>query len=182
MSHPLTLFLSWSWSDNDNVVKSFSNVKTDINQVPLHSIKSLSTTWNWYYTDDSLKADIAYDTFTAPSASSSAEYAVMVWIGNIGDAVPLSYSGHPIASPEIAGHGWDLWKGPRGDTVVYSFVAHDNQYDWNGDLMDFFWNLINDHGLPQDQVLISAHAGTESFHGSNAVFHTTRFVLDQNTY
>lgn len=157
-------------------------MQTSISNVALKDIKSIPTTWNWYYTDDTLKADIAYDTFTAPSATSANAYEVMVWIGNINDAVPLSYSGKPISTPVINGQEWELWKGPRDDTVVFSFVAKSTDYDFSGDLMDFFWNLVNNHGLPEDQVLMSVGAGTESFYGSDAVFTTTKFLLDQNLY
>lgn len=84
----------------------------------------------------------------------------------------------PVASGvQIAGHTWDLYKGPNGQMTVLSFVAPSNVQDFSGDLMDFFDFLVEDQGFDTSQYLKSAGAGSEPFEGTNAVFTTSAYSI-----
>ena len=75
--------------------------------------------------------------------------------GSDGDATP-------VASPTLAGHSWSLYKGPNGDTTVFSFVASSEITDFSGDIKDFFDYLTSNEGLSSSQYLISIGAGMSS--------------------
>lgn len=152
---------------------------TKISQKALSSVKSLPSVWTWSYTGSSIIADVAYDMFTGATASGDAQYEVMIWLGALGGAGPISSTGKPIATVTVAGNQYQLWKGPNGQMTVFSFVAVKTVNSFNGDLNDFFVYLRNNQGLPSNQILQSVGAGTEPFSGSNAVFKTTAFSMSQ---
>ncbi|PSK51815.1 hypothetical protein B9Z65_3082 [Elsinoe australis] len=167
----------WSWSGGQYNVKSYTNVVTKINQVALSKISSLKSTWSWTYTGTGIVADVAYDLFTGSTATASPTYEVMIWLGALGGAGPISSTGQPIATVNLAGKNWKLWKGPNGQMTVFSFVADGNVGSFNNDLMVFINYLTKNQGLPTSQILQSIGAGTEPFVGSNAVFTTSAYSL-----
>ncbi|KAI6841223.1 hypothetical protein KC340_g2026 [Hortaea werneckii] len=154
---------TWSWSDNKNDVKSYSNAVVDTDSVQLSSISSMKSSWDWKYTGDSLTADVAYDMFTSSSADGSEEFEVMVWLANL-NAGPISSSysasgdAETIATPNVAG--------------INSF---------SGDVYEFFTYLINNQEFDESQYLVSAGAGTEAFVGQNAEFTVSAYSLDIET-
>ena len=88
----------------------------------------------------------------------------MIWLGALGGAGPISSTGSPVATPTIDGNTWDLYKGPNGDTTVFSFVAGGKHVEsFGGDVMDFLNYLVKNQGLSDSQYLVSVGAGTEPF-------------------
>jgi len=165
---------SWSWSGGSSSVKSFSNAVVNFTPKQLSAIGSMPTSWKWSYTGSGIVADVAYDSFLSSSATGSDEYEVMVWLGALGGAGPISSTGSAIATPTVAGVSWQLFYGLNGSMKVYSFVASSkDETDFSGDLLDFYKYLEQSQGLSSSQYLLSVGAGTEPFTGSNAVLTNT---------
>lgn len=179
---------TWSWSGTSNQVKSYTNVQTGFTKKQLSAYTSIPTTWNWSYTGTSLRNNVAYDTFTGPTAGGSNAFEVMVWLGVFGGVSPLSANGYPftpIASPLIGGTQFDLAYGLNEAGVkVYSFVARSGAAtSFSADLLDFFKYLATNYasnGFTLGQYLQVVQAGTEVFTGSNAKFTTTAYSIAIN--
>lgn len=129
------------------------------------------------YSGSNMVADVAYDLFTSSTAGGSAEYEVMIWLGSFGGAGPISSSGSPIATLNIAGVSWDLYKGPNGQMTVFSFKAKSNVQSFKADLTDFTKYLVSKQGVSSRQILQSIGAGTEPFLGNNAVLTTSKYTV-----
>ncbi|KAF7159908.1 hypothetical protein CNMCM5623_005414 [Aspergillus felis] len=160
----------WSWSGGQGQVKSFANAALQFTPKTLSSVKSIDSTWKWSYSGSNIVADVAYDMFLSSSASGSHSYEIMVWLGALGGAGPISSTGSPIATPTIDGIQWKLYLGPNGSMQVYSFVAESTTESFTGDLLNFFKYLESSQGLSSSLYLVDVQAGTEPFSGSNAVF------------
>ncbi|RAR06403.1 glycoside hydrolase family 12 protein [Stemphylium lycopersici] len=171
---------SWSWSGGAGHVKSYANVVTDIGKKALSSIKSLPSVWKWTYTGDDLIANVSYDLFTSSTADGDEEYEIMIWLAGLGGAGPISATGSPIATVNLAGSSWKLYNGQNGQMNVFSFVAENQVQNFDGDLMDFVNYLSSEQSLPSSQILISAGAGTEPFSGSNAKLSVSEYSLAEN--
>lgn len=127
---------------------------------------------------------MAYDCFLDTSAdTSSHKFEVMIWLGLLGDAGPIStsYPWQPIASTTIGGVAFDLAYGLNGAMKVYSFIATSHsETDFSGDVLPFFQYLAQNegaNGFTQDLVVQSVQAGTEPMTGSGAVLRTSAFML-----
>lgn len=131
------------------------------------------------YTGSNIIANVAYDLFTS-SGSTTPEYEVMIWLSALGGAGPISSTGSPIASVNLAESAWKLYKGVNGQMTVFSFVADTAVEDFCGELMDFVDYLVDEQGVSDTQVLLSIGAGTEPFSGSEAVFKTERYSVKVN--
>jgi xyloglucan-specific endo-beta-1,4-glucanase len=90
----------------------------------------------------------------------------MIWLASYGGAGPISSTGSTIATPTIAGTTWNLYKGPNGDTTVFSFVAPSHLGDFSGDLKAFFTYLVDYQGVASSAVMTALQAGTEPFSGT----------------
>lgn len=102
----------------------------------------------------------------------------MVWLGAFGGAGPISETGSPIASVNLAGAEWQLYQGPNGQMTVFSFVASSgNVESFNGDLTEFVSYLISDQGVADSQILQSVGAGTEPFVGTDVTFTTSSYSV-----
>ncbi|GKT56432.1 glycoside hydrolase family 12 protein [Colletotrichum tofieldiae] len=167
---------TWSWSGGQYNVKSYANAVVNISKKALSAIGSIPSTWNWSYSGSGLVANVAYDLFTSSTASGSPQYEIMIWLGSLGGAGPISATGSTIATPTVAGRTWNLYKGVNGQMTVFSFVAPSNVQSFSGDLKAFITYLVNSQGLPSSQILQSIGAGTEPFVGSNAKFTTTAYT------
>ncbi|KAG8630510.1 hypothetical protein KVT40_002129 [Elsinoe batatas] len=167
----------WSWANGPYNVKSYANVVTKISQLPLSRLTSLASVYTWTYTGTGIVANVAYDLFTGATATSSPVYEVMIWVGALGGAGPISSTGSPIATVTLAGKSWKLWKGPNGQMTVFSFVADGNVGSFKGDLKVFIDYLTKNQGVPTSQVLQSVGAGTEPFVGQNAVLTVKEYKL-----
>lgn len=102
----------------------------------------------------------------------------MIWLGSLGGAGPISATGSPIATVDVAGHSWKLYQGSHSQMTVFSFVAEKDINDFCGDLVEFTEYLVENQGVSSSQILQSVGAGTEPFEGSNAVFTTSYYYAD----
>ncbi|KAJ7594872.1 endocellulase [Mycena floridula] len=164
---------NWTWANGPNNVKSYANVEsTSAKGVQLQNIASAPTAWSWHYETQSsgIRADVAYDIWTGvPSvgnpASANSSYEIMIWLSGLGGIQPVG-SQITTATP-VAGHTWNIWKGPNANWQVISFVSSTgNIPDFAVDLKDFFTYLIASQGVPATQYLQSIQAGTEAFVGA----------------
>jgi xyloglucan-specific endo-beta-1,4-glucanase len=122
---------------------------------------------------------VSYDLFTGSTATGAAEYEVMIWLGALGGAGPISATGSPIATVTLAGNSWKLYNGKNGQMNVFSFVAVNQVNSFKGDLKVFLDYLTSKQGLPKTQILQSVGAGTEPFSGNNAVLSVSSYSLTQ---
>jgi xyloglucan-specific endo-beta-1,4-glucanase len=107
------------------------------------------------YSGTSVVANVAFDLFTSNSCSSqTAAYEVMIWLGALGGAGPISSTGSPVATPTIGGVSWKLYKGNNGAMNVFSFVASSSQTAFSGDLKNFLGYLTNNQGIADQPVLV----------------------------
>jgi xyloglucan-specific endo-beta-1,4-glucanase len=112
-------------------------------------------------------ANVAYDIWIASAPGGNPVYEVMIWIGALGGAGPISETGSPIASPTVLGSQWNLFKGPGPDNAftVFSFVTRSNMQTFGGDLKPFLDYLTSSQGVSADMTLTGLGAGTEPFTG-----------------
>jgi hypothetical protein len=132
------------------------------------------------YTGSNVVADVSYDIFTSPYPDGPASYEIMIWVGALGGAGPISSTGSPVATVNIAGATWKLYKGPNTSWTVFSFVAETEQTTFNADLMDFFHYLIQNEGFSASQYVQHIASGTEPFDGTNAQLTTTEYMISVN--
>ncbi|KAK0640146.1 putative xyloglucan-specific endo-beta-1 [Lasiodiplodia hormozganensis] len=176
-SNTISWHTSWSWSGVQNQVKSYANTVVDITARQLSAINSINSIWRWSYTGNNIVANVAYDLFTSSTPTGSEEYEIMIWVGALGGAGPISSTGSAIATVTIAGSSWKLYKGPNGQMTVFSFVATSNVNNFSGNLNDFIKYLTSSQGLPTTQYLTHIGAGTEPFTGSNAKLTTSSYTV-----
>ncbi|KAL0261785.1 hypothetical protein SLS55_003217 [Diplodia seriata] len=172
---------SWTWTGGAGQVKSYANVVlTDVEQVQLSTISSIPSTWKWSYDGSDIVADVAYDLFTSSTAGGDEEYEIMIWLGALGGAGPISSTGSSIATTTLGGVSFDLYSGPNGQMTVFSFVASSSAEDFSADLKDFIDYLTTNQGLSTSQYMKSIGAGTEPFSGTDAVFTTSEFSVSMS--
>jgi xyloglucan-specific endo-beta-1,4-glucanase len=174
--------VNWNWSGGQNNVKSYPYSGRQLSQKRLISqIGSLPTSVSWSYSGQNIRANVAYDLFTAADpnhSNSSGDYELMIWLGRLGDVYPI---GNQIATVNIAGQQWNLYYGYNGSMQVYSFVAPSQRNSFNGNAKDFFNYLQSNRGYPANsQYLITYQFGTEPFTGSNAAFTVSNWSASQN--
>ncbi|KAI1275235.1 endoglucanase [Xylaria sp. FL0933] len=163
---------TWSWSGNDNNVKGYPYAGRQLGTKKLVSnIGSMPTKAQWRYLGNNIRADIAYDLFTAADPNhdpSTGDYELMIWIGREGGVDPI---GSSTGTVSVGGSNWDLWIGYNGPTKVFSFVAPSDIATWESDVKPFFQHITDTQGFPaSSQYLITFQFGTEAFTGSNAEF------------
>ncbi|KAF4976412.1 hypothetical protein FZEAL_6916 [Fusarium zealandicum] len=168
---------NWSWAGGPGKVKSYSNVALEKVNKKISAIKSIASKWTWRYTGTNMIANVSYDLWLAPTASSANKYEIMIWVGAYGGAGPISATGSTIDKPNIAGTTWNLYKGMNGDVTVFSFVAPSNIGNFQADLLLFLTYLSSKQGVSRDNVVTSLQAGTEPFSGSNAVMTTSAYTI-----
>lgn len=173
---------TWNWQNNPNNVKSYANVLSATSKgKQLAAITHAPTIWNWSYLSESsgIRADVSYDIWfgVAPSgtaASTSSSYEIMIWLSGVGGIQPV---GSQITSnTAVAGHTWNVWRGPNSNWQVISFVATSEIHNFNADLKDFFNYLVAQQGVPSTQYVQAIQAGTEPFTG-NAQLMTTSYSV-----
>jgi xyloglucan-specific endo-beta-1,4-glucanase len=75
---------TWTWSGGQNDVKSFANAGLQISNGKLVSqINNIQTSASWSYSNTNIRADVAYDLFTASDpnhSKSSGDYEVMIYL------------------------------------------------------------------------------------------------------
>ncbi|KAK3172596.1 hypothetical protein OEA41_005920 [Lepraria neglecta] len=175
---------TWTWANNPNNVKSYTNVESSTTSCKqLSAYKTIPTTWSWSYSGSAVRANVAYDTFVGTSCTGAQAYEVMVWLGDFGGVSPLSNNGYPptpTATPTIGNTAFNLIVGTNGATTVYSFVAQKNATTYSGDLLAFYKYLETNEGLPSSDYLQTIQAGSEVFTGSGAELLTTAYTISSS--
>jgi xyloglucan-specific endo-beta-1,4-glucanase len=74
---------SWNWQGGQDNVKSYANAgKQFARGIKISNIKSMPTNIQWDYQPRDIRANVAYDVFTAADPNhdkSSGDYELMVW-------------------------------------------------------------------------------------------------------
>ena len=75
--------VNWNWSGGNNNVKAYPYIGNDVAKGrKLSSINSINTEVYWSYTGSNIRADVAYDLFSAADPNhntGSGDYELMVW-------------------------------------------------------------------------------------------------------
>jgi xyloglucan-specific endo-beta-1,4-glucanase len=147
---------SWSWKGGSKHVKSFSNAGLNFTPKKISDISAIPTVFRYSYSGAGVVADVAYDTFldSTPGSSTNA-YEVMIWLAAYGGAMPISKTGKPVATTDLAGTSWNLYDGYNGDMRVFSFVSPSPVTAFSGDLKEFFDYLTNNQYLGSGNYLNS---------------------------
>ncbi|KAI0738879.1 endocellulase [Daedaleopsis nitida] len=162
----------WTWQNGPNNVKSYANVLSNSAKgVQLSAVKSAPTVWQWSQTESSgIRVDVSYDIWfgVQPSgspASTASSYEIMIWLAGKGGIQPVG--SQILTGLSLAGHTWNLWKGPNANWQVLSFVSADGDItDFNADLKVFFDYLVQQQGVSASQYIQAIQSGTEPFTGS----------------
>ncbi|OKP06057.1 hypothetical protein PENSUB_6543 [Penicillium subrubescens] len=56
----------------------------------------------YHYTRSNIVADVAYNIFTSNSPDGPGAYEIMIWVAALGGAGPISSTGKPVATVQIA--------------------------------------------------------------------------------
>jgi xyloglucan-specific endo-beta-1,4-glucanase len=147
---------TWEWYGGDNNVKSFSYSSRDFTKKLVSQISSIPTTAVWSVSNTNIRADVAYDLFTAANinhATSSGDYELMIWLGRYGGVYPI---GSFVATVNVGGRSWSLYVGYNGSMKVFSFLAASPVTNFSGNIKDFFNYMASNQGFPaSSQNLIS---------------------------
>ncbi|KAJ7270068.1 endocellulase [Mycena haematopus] len=164
---------NYTWANGPNNVKSYANVESTASKgVQLQNMASAPTSWNWSYATQSsgIRADVSYDIWfgkasSGSPATSASSYEIMIWLSGLGGIQPV---GSQITTgTAVAGHTWNLWKGPNANWEVFSFVSSTgNLNSFDVDLNAFFTYLVQEQGVAATQYVQSIQAGTEAFVGT----------------
>ncbi|CAL1713758.1 unnamed protein product [Somion occarium] len=159
---------NWTWANGPNNVKSYANVIHNTAK----GVQSALTNWVWTYLSESegIRADVSYDIWTGvpqsgDPATSASSFEIMIWLSGLGGIQPVG--SQILSNLQIAGHSWNLWKGPNANWQVLSFVSANGEVrDFDVDLNEFFKYLIAEQGVASTQFLQAIQTGTEPFVGS----------------
>lgn len=173
---------TWNWQGGQNNVKSYVYSGR---QVPkgrlISSIGSMQTSVSWSYNTNNVRANVAYDLFTASDpnhSASSGDYELMIWLAKIGDIYPI---GSSVGTVNVAGRSWNLWVGMNGAMKVFSFVAPTPMNSFSADVKQFYQYLQNRQGYPAgNQYLLTFQFGTEAFTGGPATMGVSQFSANVN--
>ncbi|KAF7168913.1 hypothetical protein CNMCM5623_001819 [Aspergillus felis] len=171
---------TWTWSGGDNQVKSYANSQVALTKKLVSQISSIPTAVQWSYDNTNIRADVAYDLFTAADINHvtySGDYELMIWLARYGGVQPI---GSQIDTATIGGHTWELWYG--GSTQkTYSFVSATPITSFSGDVKAFWNYLASKHGYPaSSQYLINMQFGTEPFTGGPATLKVSQWTASVN--
>ena len=142
---------TWTWQGGPNNVKSYIYCGKQVTKGKLiSSISKMETSVAWTYNTQSLRANVAYDVFTAADpnhVNSSGDYELMIWLGRLGDVYPI---GKSTGTVTVAGKSWDLWVGMNGQMKVYSYVAASPVNSFSADARLFFKHMET-QGFPANK-------------------------------
>ncbi|KAI8623315.1 concanavalin A-like lectin/glucanase domain-containing protein [Xylariaceae sp. FL1651] len=175
--------VQWQWSGGQNNVKSYPNSGRQLSPKKLVSqIGSIPTSVSWNYDNtNNLRADVAYDLFTASDpnhSTSSGDYELMIWLARYGGVQPI---GSQIATVNVGGRSWELWSGYNGAMKVFSFVSSNPTTSFNTDIKSFFSYLQSSQGFPaSNQYLLTLQFGTEPFTGGSTTLHVNNWSANVN--
>ncbi|KAK1751094.1 glycoside hydrolase family 12 protein [Echria macrotheca] len=173
---------TWTWQGGQNNVKSYVYIGKQIAKgKKISQISSMSTSVSWNYNSDNVRANVAYDIFTASDPNhdtSSGDYELMIWLARLGNVYPI---GQSVGSATVNGRTWDLWVGMNGNMKVFSFIAPSPIKSFSGDPKQFFSYLKDKQGYPDSsQNLIVFQFGTEAFTGGPATLTVSSFSANVN--
>ncbi|KAK3395153.1 glycoside hydrolase family 12 protein [Podospora didyma] len=176
------LHTTWTWQGGPNNVKSYIYIGKQVTKGrKISQISSMQTTTNWSYNTNNVRANVAYDVFTAADpnhVNSSGDYELMIWLARLGDIYPI---GSSTGTVTVAGRTWDLWVGMNGSMKVYSFIATSTVNSFSADVKQFFNYLQSNQGYPaSSQNLIVFQVGTETFTGGPATMTISQFSANIN--
>ncbi|KZL82620.1 murein transglycosylase [Colletotrichum incanum] len=174
--------VDWTWSGSPNNVKSYPYSGITMSSKRLVSrIGYLGTSATWKYSNTNIRANVAYDLFTAANPNhdpSSGDYELMIWLARFGDIQPIGSSQGRVT---VGSYSWELWYGVNNGMKIYSFVASSPINDFNANLKPFFNYLQNSKGFPaSSQYLITYQFGTEPFTGGPTTFSVSRWNAKVN--
>ena len=142
---------TWEWYGGQDNVKSYAYSARDFNKKLVSQISSMPTTAVWSVSNQNIRANVAYDLFTARDinhATSSGDYELMIWLGRYGGVNPI---GSFKANVNVGGRSWALWVGYNGSMKVFSFVAGSPITNFSGNIKDFYNYLTQSEGFPASQ-------------------------------
>ncbi|KAI1438271.1 endoglucanase [Xylaria sp. CBS 124048] len=173
----------WNWAGGDSNVKSYPYSGRTLSKKQLvTSIASMPTKAQWQYTGGNIRADVAYDLFTAADPNhdtSSGDYELMIWLARKGGVYPI---GPSTGTVNVAGKNWELFIGYNGKTKVFSFVAPSELDDFESDVKPFFGYITEHQGYPaSQQYLLTFQFGSEPFTGSDAQFNVWYWYGEVNS-
>lgn len=179
----------WDWSGRSDTIKSYAAIVWGWHwgwkvahsglPVPLTSLRSLHTVWNFDLTHTTPGGtNVTYDIWLSENPHLDDENPaaeVMLWLYHTGDIRPIGFR---QTSTILEGIEWDLWKGahPMSGWPVYSFVRTANTRAASLDLANFFQYLFS-AGLSRSLYLLSVEAGAEVFTGQGRL-DTTHYSID----
>ncbi|KAK4163733.1 concanavalin A-like lectin/glucanase domain-containing protein [Cladorrhinum sp. PSN259] len=172
---------TWTWQGGQNNVKSYPYMGRQVAKgIKISAVKQMPTSVTWQYDNENIRANVAYDIFTAEDpnhVNSSGDFELMIWLARYGNVYPI---GQVTATVTIAGKTWDLWAGYNGAMRVYSFVPPSGTIkNFSADLKEFYNYLEKNQGFPSSrQNIIVYQIGTEAFTGGPATFTCTSFKAD----
>lgn len=74
---------TWTWSGSEDEVKSYANSGIELtNKMLVSEVQSIPTTVEWSYDTEDIRANVAYDLFTAADqdhVTYSGDYELMLW-------------------------------------------------------------------------------------------------------
>ena len=173
---------TWTWNGAPNNVKSYVYAGKQVTKGrKISQINSMQTSVSWRYDTYNIRANVAYDIFTAADpnhSTSSGDFELMIWLARLGDVYPI---GSSTGTVTVGGRNWDLWVGMNGAMKVYSFIAPSTTNSWSGDVKQFFNYLQTAQAFPaSSQNLIVFQFGTEAFTGGPATMTVSQFSANVN--
>jgi xyloglucan-specific endo-beta-1,4-glucanase len=72
----------WTWSGGQNNVKSYANSGRTFTKKLVSQVSSIPSSVSWSYDNTNIRADVAYDLFTAADINHvtySGDYELMIW-------------------------------------------------------------------------------------------------------
>ncbi|KAK1756985.1 endoglucanase [Echria macrotheca] len=172
---------TWTWQGGKNNVKSYPYAGRIVQRGrKISDIRSMQTSVTWNYDNENIRANVAYDIFTAADpnhVNSSGDYELMIWLARYGGVQPIGSSTGMVT---VGGRTWELWTGYNGAMRVYSFVSPSGPIkSWSGNVKDFFNYLQSNQGYPASQQnLIVYQIGTEAFTGGPTTWTCSKFSAD----
>jgi len=157
---------TWTWQGSPNNVKSYIYCGRQFPKGRLiSSITSMQTSVSWSYSTQDVRANVAYDVFTAADpnhANSGGDYELMIWLARLGDIYPI---GKSTGTVTVAGKPWDLWVGMNGQMQVYSFVAPSPVTTFSADVKLFFNYLRTNQSFPANKQNLIGRLFLSTDHG-----------------
>ena len=83
----------WTWSGGQNNVKSYANSGRTFTKKLVSQVNSIPTSVSWSYDNTNIRADVAYDLFTAADINHntySGDYELMVSSPSLRSVIPLA--------------------------------------------------------------------------------------------